>query len=320
MLGGGLHRRIQEHGPPSSTRVCTSQQARRPSLLAPRLPSGQVCPSEAQTVCAHIAEMITGVPPQGQKRWFPGSQPVSLDGTNLELLRQRRLGSGIEWKQGEALITCSASSPPRAFQRIEPVSVVRLRVPRQQTRWARTFCQRPCHRCPRTSPQRPCRRPLTPPQPAALSPPSHATPATPPVCPHTTRRYWVTWKADGTRYMLVILPSGTYLVDRKLATRRCQMRWPTAVHAVPGRPQKAPVGPPHTLVRACGLVAGARWAGDPPHAPFLLSSSTHGRVRIGQTCGMRALALVHACAGAPQRLLHPPLPADYSGRRDDRGR
>ena len=27
-------------------------------------------------------------------------------------------------------------------------------------------------------------------------------------------RYWVTWKADGTRYMLLIHESGTYLVDR----------------------------------------------------------------------------------------------------------
>ena len=50
--------------------------------------------------------------------------------------------------------------------------------------------------------------------------------------------------------MLVIMPSGTYLVDRKLATRRVQMRWPTV--AVPGKQQKSPVGPPHSLVRAQG--------------------------------------------------------------------
>lgn len=41
-------------------------------------------------------------------------------------------------------------------------------------------------------------------------------------------RYYVTWKADGTRYMLYISILGTYLVDRSFAVRRVQMRWPTA--------------------------------------------------------------------------------------------
>ena len=41
-------------------------------------------------------------------------------------------------------------------------------------------------------------------------------------------RYWVTWKADGTRYMLYLSPMGTYLVDRSFSVRRVQMRWPTA--------------------------------------------------------------------------------------------
>ena len=40
-------------------------------------------------------------------------------------------------------------------------------------------------------------------------------------------RYYVTWKADGTRYMLYIGPLGTYLVDRSFKVRRVQMRWPT---------------------------------------------------------------------------------------------
>lgn len=43
-------------------------------------------------------------------------------------------------------------------------------------------------------------------------------------------RYWVTWKADGTRYMLLILPWGTYLVDRSFKVRRVQVSmhafWP----------------------------------------------------------------------------------------------
>lgn len=42
--------------------------------------------------------------------------------------------------------------------------------------------------------------------------------------------YHVTWKADGTRYMLYIRPLGTYLIDRSFKVRRVQMRWPTAVH------------------------------------------------------------------------------------------
>lgn len=41
-------------------------------------------------------------------------------------------------------------------------------------------------------------------------------------------RYFVTWKADGTRYMLYLSPMGTYLVDRSFSVRRVQMRWPTA--------------------------------------------------------------------------------------------
>eukprot|EP00884_Botryococcus_braunii_P019053 jgi/Botrbrau1/5831/Bobra.0366s0013.1 len=40
------------------------------------------------------------------------------------------------------------------------------------------------------------------------------------------RRYWVTWKADGTRYLLYIMPYGTFLVDRSFNVRRVQMRFP----------------------------------------------------------------------------------------------
>lgn len=34
----------------------------------------------------------------------------------------------------------------------------------------------------------------------------------------------MTWKADGTRYMLVLMRWGTYLIDRKFAIRRVQVR------------------------------------------------------------------------------------------------
>ena len=37
-------------------------------------------------------------------------------------------------------------------------------------------------------------------------------------------RYWVTWKADGTRYMLLIMRLGTYLVDRSFKVRRLQVQ------------------------------------------------------------------------------------------------
>jgi mRNA-capping enzyme len=61
------------------------------------------------------------------------------------------------------------------------------------------------------------------------------------------RRYWVTWKADGTRYMVLLLRWGTYLVDRAGGVTRVQMRWPRRAAPPPGggRPA-APFDPaPH---------------------------------------------------------------------------
>ncbi|XP_021753647.1 mRNA-capping enzyme-like isoform X2 [Chenopodium quinoa] len=40
------------------------------------------------------------------------------------------------------------------------------------------------------------------------------------------RYYYATWKADGTRYMLLLCPDGAYLVDRSFKFRRVQMRFP----------------------------------------------------------------------------------------------
>lgn len=40
------------------------------------------------------------------------------------------------------------------------------------------------------------------------------------------RHYWVTWKADGTRYMLLINEYGTFLINRSYDIRRVQMRFP----------------------------------------------------------------------------------------------
>ncbi len=60
-------------------------------------------------------------------------------------------------------------------------------------------------------------------------------------------RYWVTWKADGTRYLVFIHRMGTYLIDRANVVTRVQMRWPMPL---PPRgqghpPPTAPVGPFH---------------------------------------------------------------------------
>ena len=40
------------------------------------------------------------------------------------------------------------------------------------------------------------------------------------------RYYYATWKADGTRYMMLITVDGCYLIDRTFTFRRVQMRFP----------------------------------------------------------------------------------------------
>ncbi|KAJ7544361.1 hypothetical protein O6H91_09G075300 [Diphasiastrum complanatum] len=40
------------------------------------------------------------------------------------------------------------------------------------------------------------------------------------------RYYYATWKADGTRYMMLITRDGCYLIDRKFEFRRVQLRFP----------------------------------------------------------------------------------------------
>ncbi|XP_039044167.1 mRNA-capping enzyme-like isoform X2 [Hibiscus syriacus] len=40
------------------------------------------------------------------------------------------------------------------------------------------------------------------------------------------RYYYATWKADGTRYMMLITVDGCYLIDRSFSFRRLQMRFP----------------------------------------------------------------------------------------------
>ncbi|KAH9302911.1 hypothetical protein KI387_014494 [Taxus chinensis] len=50
------------------------------------------------------------------------------------------------------------------------------------------------------------------------------------------RYYYATWKADGTRYMMLITREGCYLIDRKFSFRRVQLRFP--IRGVqPGSPE-----------------------------------------------------------------------------------
>lgn len=63
-----------------------------------------------------------------------------------------------------------------------------------------------------------------------------------------TNRYWATWKADGTRYMALILKQGTYLMDRSFNVVRCEMRFPNGVkRPPPGQKNPYPVGGPHDM-------------------------------------------------------------------------
>jgi mRNA-capping enzyme len=63
--------------------------------------------------------------------------------------------------------------------------------------------------------------------------------------------YCVSWKADGTRYLMLLLHGGAYLVDRAARVRRCQMRFPAPAPPMPhcaharGRPDK----PAHGTLR-----------------------------------------------------------------------
>ncbi|KAJ0253830.1 GTP--RNA guanylyltransferase [Hirschfeldia incana] len=44
------------------------------------------------------------------------------------------------------------------------------------------------------------------------------------------RYYYATWKADGTRYMMLLTREGCYLIDRDFRFRRVQMRFPCKPH------------------------------------------------------------------------------------------
>ncbi|GAV82726.1 DSPc domain-containing protein/mRNA_cap_enzyme domain-containing protein/mRNA_cap_C domain-containing protein [Cephalotus follicularis] len=51
------------------------------------------------------------------------------------------------------------------------------------------------------------------------------------------RYYYATWKADGTRYMMLITGDGCYLIDRNFNFRRVEMRFPCK-YSIMGIPEK----------------------------------------------------------------------------------
>eukprot|EP00775_Hariotina_reticulata_P011715 gene11715-11860_t len=59
------------------------------------------------------------------------------------------------------------------------------------------------------------------------------------------KRYFVTWKADGTRYLMLLSRFGTYLVDRSGEVRRVHLRFPTLLPPSKRSEQAHPVGGPH---------------------------------------------------------------------------
>ena len=79
--------------------------------------------------------------------------------------------------------------------------------------------------------------------------------------------YCVSWKADGTRYMALLLHGGVYLVDRAARVRRCQMRFPAP--PPPGRPpskraDKPDYGTQYAVLLDGEMVADALEPGGPP--------------------------------------------------------
>ncbi|GAQ88422.1 mRNA capping enzyme family protein [Klebsormidium nitens] len=80
------------------------------------------------------------------------------------------------------------------------------------------------------------------------------------------RYYYVTWKADGTRYMMLILREGAYLIDRNFSFRRAQVRFPAANFVFPEPPESPSA--PRTALQHATLLDGEMVVDHvPPSAP-----------------------------------------------------
>jgi mRNA-capping enzyme len=81
------------------------------------------------------------------------------------------------------------------------------------------------------------------------------------------QHYMVSWKADGTRYLMLLMHGGAYLVDRAARVRRCQLRFPAP--PPPGkragdRPDKPAYGTLHGVLLDGEMVVDALTPGGAP--------------------------------------------------------
>lgn len=79
------------------------------------------------------------------------------------------------------------------------------------------------------------------------------------------RIYYATWKADGMRYMMLLMADGVYLIDRNFRFRRVQARFPIRVHNS-GTSKKNEAAPMHhyTLLDGEMVIDLVKDSSDPP--------------------------------------------------------
>ena len=97
-----------------------------------------------------------------------------------------------------------------------------------------------------------------------------------------TLDYMVSWKADGTRYLLLLLHGGAYLLDRAGRVRRVQMRFPAGA-TEPGKPHK----PLHT--HEFTLLDGEMVVNVGPAGERHLTFLAYDCCALGMTCSERGL-------------------------------
>jgi hypothetical protein len=112
-------------------------------------------------------------------------------------------------------------------------------------------------------------------------------------------RYWVTWKADGTRYLLLLTNWGVYMIDRSCDVRRAQMRFPTALteeraaafhraRQKAKRPEEVPLFPVSggALARGAGAWRGApgRLISSPVPFPRDVANKLNPLRRLSMPC------------------------------------
>ena len=94
--------------------------------------------------------------------------------------------------------------------------------------------------------------------------------------------YMVSWKADGTRYLALLLHGGAYLLDRAGRVRRVQLRLPTGA-TEPGRPHK----PLYT--HEFSLLDGEMIVNVAPSGERQRVFLAYDCCALGRTCGVQGL-------------------------------